>query len=265
MTLHMTGTIAGISSMATRQLLTDLSRWFEQLAPWRVEFESMGGVDAARLVRGGTPTDVVVLASNVMEQLENEGWIAPGTRADIARSGVAIAVRSGLPHPAIASENDVKQAVLEGGKICYSTGPSGEYLKRLFERWKIAGRIADRTVEAKPGVPVGQLVARGEADLGFQQLSEFLDVAGIDIVGPLPADYPNADGLHRRRQLASAAAGRRAGFRRTSRLARDAGRSKQQLGMEAAESSFRVAFAVSVTRGRPRRAAARGCSGAHRT
>jgi molybdate transport system substrate-binding protein len=122
-----------------------------------------------------------------MERLESEGWIVPGTRADVARSGVAIAVRSGLPHPAIATEDDVKRAVLEAERISYSTGPSGDHLKRLFERWNIAGRIADRTVEAKPGVPVGQLVARGDADLGFQQLSEFLDVDGIDIVGPLPA------------------------------------------------------------------------------
>jgi molybdate transport system substrate-binding protein len=123
-----------------------------------------------------------------MEQLENEGWIVPGTRSDVARSGVAIAVRSGLPRPAIASEEDVKKAVLGAAKISYSTGPSGDHLKRLFERWNIADLIADRTVEAKPGIPVGQLVARGDADLGFQQLSEFLGVDGIDIVGPLPAD-----------------------------------------------------------------------------
>ena len=173
--------------MATRQLLADLARSFEQTATWKVEIESMGGVDAARIVRGGKTLDVIVLASNVMEQLENEGWIIAGTRADVARSGVAIAVRSGLQHPTIASEEDVKQAVLGAAKISYSTGPSGDHLKRLFERWNIAELIADRTVEAKPGIPVGQLVARGEADLGFQQLSEFLEVEGIDIVGPLPA------------------------------------------------------------------------------
>jgi molybdate transport system substrate-binding protein len=187
-TLPAIATITGISSMATRQLLTDLSRSFEQIAPWSVEIASMGGVDAARLVRGGAATDVVVLASNVMEQLENEGCIVPGTRAAVARSGVAIAVRSGLPRPAIANEADVKRAVLGGGRICYSTGPSGDHLKRLFERWDIAGLIADRTIEAKPGIPVGRLVAGGEADLGFQQLSEFLDVEGIDILGPLPAE-----------------------------------------------------------------------------
>ena len=174
--------------MATRQLLLDLGGSFEQIAPWRVEIESMGGVDAARRVRDGNEMDVVVLASNVMEKLEREGWIVPGTRSDVARSGVAIAVRSGMPRPAIASEEDVKQAVLRAGKISYSTGPSGDHLKGLFERWNIAELIADRVVEAKPGMPVGQLIARGDADLGFQQLSEFHDIDGIEIVGPLPAD-----------------------------------------------------------------------------
>ena len=174
--------------MATRQLLTDLSRSFAQIAPWSVEIESMGGVDAARLVRGGRAIDVIVLASNVMEQLETEGWVVPATRSGIARSGVAIAVRSGLPRPAIANEADVKQAVLGAGRICYSSGPSGDHLKRLFERWNISDAIAARSIEAKPGVPVGQLMARGEADLGFQQLSELLDVDGIDVLGPLPAE-----------------------------------------------------------------------------
>jgi molybdate transport system substrate-binding protein len=174
--------------MATRQLLGELARSFAQTAAWNVEFDSMGGVDAARLVRDGKEIDVIVLASNVMERLESEGWIVPGTRTGVARSGVAIAVRSGLPHPAIASEEDVRQAILAARTISYSTGPSGDHLKRLFERWNIADLIAERTVEAKPGVPVGSLVARGEADLGFQQLSEFLDVEDIDIVGPLPAD-----------------------------------------------------------------------------
>jgi molybdate transport system substrate-binding protein len=184
----MTTTITGISSMATRQLLSDLSRSFEQGAQWKVEIDSMGGVDAARLIREGKTIDVIVLASNVMQQLEKDGWVVPGTRADNARSGVAIAVRSGLPHPAIASEDDVKQAVLAAKKISYSSGPSGDHLKRLFERWNIAGVMAGRTVEAKPGIPVGHLLARGEADLGFQQLSEFLDLDGIDIIGPLPED-----------------------------------------------------------------------------
>jgi molybdate transport system substrate-binding protein len=219
--------------MATRQLLTDLSRSFEPSAQWNVEIESMGGVDAARIVRDGKAIDVIVLASNVMEQLEREGWIVAGSRSDIARSGVAVAVRSGLPHPAIASEDDVKQAVLAAKKISYSSGPSGDHLKRLFARWNIAELVADRTVEAKPGIPVGHLLARGEADLGFQQLSEFLDIEGIDIVGPLPADIQTIT-------VFTAGVGTRAAHPDGARAfvthlaAPETQAAKQKLGMEAA-------------------------------
>ncbi len=150
-----------------------------------VAFESIGGVDAARRVRAGDAFDVVVLASNVIAELEHEGAIIAGSGTPIARSGVAVAVRAGTPHPVIATEDDVKRAVL-GATICYSSGPSGTHLKRLFARWGIDAEIADRTVEAKPGVPVAHLIAQGAADLGFQQRSELLDIAGVEIVGPLP-------------------------------------------------------------------------------
>ena len=219
--------------MATRQLLADLSHSFEPRAQWNVEIESMGGVDAARLLRDGNAVDVIVLASNVMEQLEKEGWVVPGTRSDIARSGVAIAVRTGLPHPAIATEEDVKQAVLGARKISYSSGPSGDHLKRLFERWNIAGVVADRTVEAKPGIPVGHLLARGEADLGFQQVSEFLDLEGIDIIGPLPADIQTIT-------VFTAGVGTRSPHPDGARafvahlISPDTQAAKQKLGMEAA-------------------------------
>ena len=78
--------------------------------------------------------------------------------------------------------------MLPARSIGYSTGPSGAHLARLLERWGIADAIAPRLVQAPPGVPVGTLVARGDVDLGFQQLSELMDVPGIDVVGVLPAE-----------------------------------------------------------------------------
>jgi molybdate transport system substrate-binding protein len=82
----------------------------------------------------------------------------------------------------------VKQAVLAARTLGYSTGPSGVQLAKLFERWGIAEQIKDRIVTAPPGVPVGSLVAQGEVELGFQQLSELMSLEGIDVLGPLPAD-----------------------------------------------------------------------------
>ena len=182
----MTCEITGISSMATRLILAELAGHYERRTGCRAAIVSMGGVEAARLVRAGERTDVVLLASDVIGQLESEGHVLAGSRVDFARSGIAIAVRAGTSRPSIRDEEAVKQAILAARKISYSTGPSGNHLQRLWTRWGLVDVIAERIVQAPPGVPVGALVARGDADLGFQQLSELMNVPGIEVLGPLP-------------------------------------------------------------------------------
>jgi len=182
------GRIAGISSMAMRQVLADLVDEYRQRSSGPVAIESVGGMDAARRVRDGEVFDFVVLASDAIQQLADVGRIDAASRVDLTRSGVAMAVRAGTPAPDVASEAAVRDAVLHARSIGYSTGPSGAYLVRLFERWEIAGAIASRIVQAPPGVPVAALVARGDVELGFQQLSELIHAAGIDVIGPLPPD-----------------------------------------------------------------------------
>jgi molybdate transport system substrate-binding protein len=178
--------ITGISSMATREVLAELAAPFERRSGRVVAFESVGGVDAAKRVISGEPFDVVVLASDAIDKLLGAGRIVAGSKVGLARSGVAIAVRSGAPRPEIGSEEAVRRAVLSSRSVGYSTGPSGAALARLFERWGIAGEIKDRIVLAPSGVPVGTLVARGEVDIGFQQLSELMHLSGVDVIGPLP-------------------------------------------------------------------------------
>jgi molybdate transport system substrate-binding protein len=180
--------VRGLSSMATRNVLTDLVKQYAQHSPQRVSIESLGGVEAARRVQDGEPFDMVVLAADAIDRLAMAGRIVPGSRADLARSGVAIAVATGAPQPAIASEAAVRDAVLAARSIGYSTGPSGSHLSRLFERWGIAETIAPRIVQAPPGVPVGSLIASGEVELGFQQLSELIHLPGVDVIGSLPPD-----------------------------------------------------------------------------
>ena len=182
----MTAKITGISSMATRQVLADLCAAFEQSTGCKIAIESVGGVDAAKRVQAGEPFDVVVLAANAIDALIKAGRVTAGSQVDLVRSGVAIAVRSGAPRPDIASEDAVRRAVLSARSISYSTGPSGVQLALLFERWGITAEISGRIVQAPPGVPVGTLVARGEVELGFQQLSELMHLSGIDVIGPLP-------------------------------------------------------------------------------
>lgn len=172
--------------MATRLLLAELLAGFTQRTGVRVAMESVGGVDAAKRVQAGEAFDVVVLASDAIAKLEAAGHLVAGSRVDLVRLGVAVAVRAGAQQPDISSEEAVRAAVLAARSISYSTGPSGVALAKLFDRWGIAADIQSRIVQAPPGVPVGALVARGEVELGFQQLSELLPLDGITILGPLP-------------------------------------------------------------------------------
>jgi molybdate transport system substrate-binding protein len=172
--------------MATRQVLEELASAYDKRSGVRVEVESVGGVDAARRVAAREAFDAVFLAADAVDKLAASGHVQAGSRVDLVRSGVAVAVRKGAPRPDLRSEEAVKQAVLAAPTIGYSTGPSGVALMRLFERWGIAEQVAARTVQAKPGVPVGSLVAKGEVALGFQQFSELMHLEGIDVVGPLP-------------------------------------------------------------------------------
>jgi molybdate transport system substrate-binding protein len=177
--------LTGLSSMATRLILADLAREYEQRHGVKVDIRSMGGVEAAKLARAGEATGIVVLASKVMGALEAEGHLKKGETRDFARSEIGIAVRAGSALPRVTDEEAVRQAMLHAQKICYSTGPSGDHLKTLCEKWGVP--LAHALV-APPGVPVAKLVGDGEADLGFQQLSELIGQPGIEIAGPLPPE-----------------------------------------------------------------------------
>jgi len=180
--------ITGISSMAMRHVLAELGDAYEQQSGQPVSVVSVGGVDAARRVDDGEAFDFVVLAADVIEQLAAGGRVDMGSRTDLARSAVAIAVAAGAKRPDVSSESAFRDAVLRARSIGYSTGPSGAHLVRLFERWGIAETIASHIVQAPPGIPVGTLVAQGDVELGFQQLSELMHLPGIEVIGLLPAE-----------------------------------------------------------------------------
>jgi len=182
--------IIGISSMATRQVLAELAetyrQWVNAEVNVKVVFESVGGVDAAKRVQAGEHFDLVVLAADAIDKLTIDGHIVAGSKIDLTRSRVAIAVRTGAPQPDIGSEDALRLAVLEARTIGYSTGPSGTDLGKLFARWGITDRVQSRMVQTPSGVPVGQLVASGEVELGFQQQSELVHLPGIDLLGTMP-------------------------------------------------------------------------------
>ncbi|MGB9171658.1 MAG: substrate-binding domain-containing protein [Bradyrhizobium sp.] len=184
----MAADIVGVSSMATRQILAERSSVYRQKTGRSVAIESVGGVDAARRILSGEKFDIVVLADDAIKKLEEDGFLKPGSRAGFADSAIAVAVRSGAKRPDLSNEAATKAAVLSSQSIGYSTGPSGTHVLKLLEKWDADQSKSVRIIQAPPGVPVGTLVARGDAELGFQQLSEFLDVPGIDIIGALPQE-----------------------------------------------------------------------------
>jgi molybdate transport system substrate-binding protein len=182
----MTSEIKGISSMATRPVLAELVTSYQQQSNCRVNIEAVGGVDASKRVQAGEAFDVVILAGDAIDKLIAAGHLLAGSRVDLVRSGVAAAVREGAVLPDISTEAALRQSVLAARSLSYSTGPSGVALADLFERWGITDEIRGRIVQAPSGVPVGTLVARGEVELGFQQLSELMPLQGITLLGLLP-------------------------------------------------------------------------------
>ncbi len=177
-----------ISSMATRQVLAELAAQWQSASGIRVNIESVGGVDAAKRVQAGEVFDGVVLASDAIEKLAAGGHVLEGSRVDLVRSSVAVAVKAGAPLPDISTESALRSAIEAAPTIGYSTGPSGVALVKLFEKWGMQDALQTRIVQAPPGIPVGILVARGEVVLGFQQLSELMHLDGITVVGTLPEE-----------------------------------------------------------------------------
>ena len=182
----MTTEIKVICSIATRLVLAEIAEAYQQRSDCRVSIESAGGIDVAKRVQAGAAFDAVILASDAIDRLIAAGRVLAGSKVDLARSGVAVAVRAGAPKPDISTEEAVRATVRAARRTGYSTGPSGVALAKLVERWGIADEVRSRMVQAPPGVPVGTLLARGEVDLGFQQLSELMPIAGITVLGPLP-------------------------------------------------------------------------------
>jgi len=152
---------------------------------------SMGATPQAipnRMDRGET-VDVVILARESLDQLADRGKVVADSRVDLVRSSIAMAVKSGAPRPAIATLEEFRKALLDARSIAYSDSASGVYLQNtLFPRMGVWDAIKDKS-RMIPAEPVGKVVARGEAEIGFQQLSELKHVGeGIDIVGYIPKE-----------------------------------------------------------------------------
>jgi molybdate transport system substrate-binding protein len=180
-----------MTSGALSAALKDLVPAFERASGSTLLIVSGGSVAGAtdsipdRLQRGER-VDVLIMAAAGIDDLTKAGRVVAGSRVDLARSSIGIAVRRGAPRPDITTVDALRRALLQASSVAYSSSVSGVYVStELFQRLGIAGemRSKSRKVESEP---VGAVVARGEAEIGFQQISELRPVAGVEVVGPLP-------------------------------------------------------------------------------
>jgi molybdate transport system substrate-binding protein len=151
---------------------------------------SMGDTPNAvpvRLARG-EKLDVVIMVGYALDDLIKQGKVLPDSKVVLARSSIGVAVKAGAPKPDISSVEAVKQALLAAKSIAYSDSASGVYIStQMFQRLGIAAQMEGKARKI-PATPVGEIVAQGEAELGFQQIAELKAVEGIDLVGPLPPE-----------------------------------------------------------------------------
>ncbi|HXF77209.1 MAG TPA: substrate-binding domain-containing protein [Methylomirabilota bacterium] len=140
-------------------------------------------------LRRGEAVDIVIVADAVLRGFIEDGLIKADSRAPLARSTIGMAVRQGAPKPDISTVEALKRTLLQAKSIAYSASVSGEYLTtELLQRLGIAGQVLGKCRRIEGGERVGAAIARGEAEIGFQQMSELLPVPGIDHITPLPAE-----------------------------------------------------------------------------
>jgi molybdate transport system substrate-binding protein len=140
-----------------------------------------------RLERG-EPADVLIMVGYALGELAKKGKVIEDSRVDLANAPIGVAVKAGAPKPDISTSDAVKRALLAAKSVAYSDSASGVYIStEMFGKLGIEEAMKDKAKKI-PATPVGEIVAKGEAEMGFQQIAELKPVAGIDIVGQLPAD-----------------------------------------------------------------------------
>ena len=180
--------ITVLKTLATEKAYLELLPRYEQMSGHRVTTRYGGTVDVRNWLATREPFDLVIAASSVIDAFTAAGVIAPGSRMDIATSGVGVAVRKGSAKPDISTPEALKSALLAAKSVGYSTGPSGEYFLCLLDRIGLAGLITPKLQQVPVGGFVGTLVANGDTEIGVQQVSELATFPGVDYIGPLPGD-----------------------------------------------------------------------------
>ena len=179
-------TLAVLATPAIKAAYAELVPVFEKETRHKVTTTWVGTAVLAKRLNDGEVFDAVICASSLLEELTSTGKLMAGSRSDVARSVVGVAVKAGAARPQFGSEEALKQTLVSAESIGISTGPSGVYLNQLFQRMGVLEEIKPKFKVALSGAMVSELVAKGEAQIGFQQVAELVNQPGVDYVGALP-------------------------------------------------------------------------------
>ena len=189
-----------IAPNAVKEPILEIVAMYEKATGHKVTMAWGGTESITKRVGEGEVFEVVVNAAQNIDALSRSGRLAQGSRTDFARSSVGVAVRAGLPRPDVSSAEGLKRALLQANSIAISSGTSGRFLEQLFQRLGVAEQVRGKLRQPPSGAQIGEMLARRDADIGFQQVSELLHARGIDYIGPLPADMQSitvySGGLH---------------------------------------------------------------------
>jgi molybdate transport system substrate-binding protein len=176
-----------MASVAVKDAYLELVPEFEKASSHKVVTEWVPTAVMMTRLKAGESPDLVIMSASGIEALTKDGKFTAGSRVDIAKSGIGVAVKKGAAKPDLTSAETVKQALKAAKSVAYSTGPSGVYLAGLFEKMGLTAELAPK-LKVVQGEPVAAVIARGDAEIGFQQVPELLPAPGIDYLGTLPAE-----------------------------------------------------------------------------
>lgn len=178
--------ITVLCSNGIKEVLVELAPQFERATGNKISIKYDSTAAILNQIKTGTRPDLVILTAEAIDDLVRQGKVAANGRVDLARSGMGIAMRSGARKPDISSVDALKKTLLAAKSFALTkNGVSGVYFLGVFEQLGIASQMKTKTILVETG-PVGTLIARGEAELGIQQISEILPVPGVELAGPLP-------------------------------------------------------------------------------
>lgn len=180
-----------VAPNAVKEAVSEIASRFERETKHNLVLTWAGSEAISKRISDGEVFDVVINTSVGVDRLAIDGKLSAGSKRDFSRSAVAAAVKTGVPLPDVSTVEGLRQTLLKAQSIAISSGASGRYLEQLFQKLGVADQIKHKIIQPPSGAQIGDLLARGEVELGFQQVTELAHAKGFQYLGQLPVEVQN--------------------------------------------------------------------------